>query len=286
MRIFNGIKNFFKKISLGISRTTGYSLPFTSSKKRVGNYGELEVYNELRTKLPEAIIIRNVCLNSKLAKGEIDFLIIYQAKVFVLELKSWRGNIYQDGDQFFQNKQSSGGNSYVNKLDNPFKQIKRNLYQIKQQFNNLWFEPIILFIETNSININRDIEWFTSVDKLVNYINSVDIKTNNEYHINSMMEKIQSYDKIISSSRFNKELSCIIDDSSLRFIANEKEIIKDDIISIKVNHHFSYDDVIITLGNREEVLFRLNNHKITFRKNGKSDIVNLSKIDVIFVNHK
>lgn len=286
MGIFKCIKSLFQKIGLGISRATGSTLPFTPTKKKVGNYGEVRVYNELKTKLPEATIIRNVCIDSELAKGEIDFLIIYQAKVFVLEVKSWRGNIYQDGDQFFQDKESSGGDSYTNKQVNPFKQIKGSVFQIKQQFHNIWFEPVILFIRTDSININRDIEWFTSVDELVNYINTVDVRTNKENHINSLIKNVRSYDKMTSSSWLGKELSCIIDESCLRFIINEKEITKNDIISIKVKHHFSYDEGLITLKNNEEIVFRFDDHKITYRNNEKSHVVSLSKIDAIFVNRK
>lgn len=59
-------------------------------------------------------------LDENLAKGEIDFLVVYKFKVFVVELKTWRGDIYQDGEHFYQDKESSAGEKYTNELGNPF----------------------------------------------------------------------------------------------------------------------------------------------------------------------
>lgn len=286
MGIFNNIRNFFKRIGVGINRATGSSLPFTPPEKKVGNYSEVEVYNALRAKLPEATIIRNICLDSDTAKGDIDLLIIYEQKVFILELKSWRGSIYQEGDNFFQNKDSSSGINYTNERVNPFSQIKRNLFQIKQQFSNIWFTPVILFIKTDSVDINQDIPWFTDIEELLTYIDTVQVRTNQESDISAIIKKVQSYDKLVSSTWFGKELSCIINENSLRFYLNQQEISKKDILSIKVKHHFSYDDAFITLKNTQEIKIRLENHKITYKENGKMKVVSLSKIDVIFVNKK
>lgn len=94
MGFFSGIKSFFKKVGIGISRLSGTSIPYTPAEKRVGNYGEEETYDLLKCALPEATIFKSVVLDENLAKGEIDFLIICKFKVFVVELKTWRGDIY------------------------------------------------------------------------------------------------------------------------------------------------------------------------------------------------
>lgn len=242
MEFFSGIKNFFKKVGAGISRSSGSSIPYTPAEKRVGNYGEEEVYDSLRRALPEATIFRSIVLDENLAKGEIDFLVIYKFKVFVVELKTWRGDIYQEGEQFYQDKESSAGETYTNELGNPFRQVKRNVYLIKQQFKSIWFEPAIIFIEADSVNINSDISWF------------------------------------------DKKLFCIIDEESLHFVINGKEIFKKDILSIRVNHHFSYDDVSIELKNHERLETRMDNYQITYRENGKRYKASFSKIDSIAIN--
>lgn len=284
MGFFSGIKNFFKKVGTGISRSSGSSIPYTPAEKRVGNYGEEEVYDSLSRALPEATIFRSVVLDENLAKGEIDFLVIYKFKVFVVELKTWRGDIYQEGEQFYQDKESSAGETYTNELGNPFRQVKRNVYLIKQQFKSIWFEPAIIFIEADSVNIDGDISWFESIDSFVNFVKNSNIRTNHDYQVASMIKKIKCYDKMIGKSWFDKELSCIIDEESLHFVINGKEIFKKDILSIRVNHHFSYDDVSIELKNHERLETRMDNYQITYRENGKRYKASFSKIDSIAIN--
>lgn len=83
MGFFSGIKSFFKKVGIGISRLSGNSIPYTPAEKRVGNYGEEETYDLLKCALPEATIFKSVVLDENLAKGEIDFLVIYKFKVLL-----------------------------------------------------------------------------------------------------------------------------------------------------------------------------------------------------------
>lgn len=52
MGFFSGIKNFFKKLGIGISRLRENSIPYTSAEKRVGYYGEEETYVLLKCALP------------------------------------------------------------------------------------------------------------------------------------------------------------------------------------------------------------------------------------------
>lgn len=286
MRLFIAVRNFFKKFVIGIKRINGDSLPFTPTNKKVGSHAEIEVFNEIKQLLPNASVIKNVCIDEKLAKGEIDFVIVYKTKVFILELKAWRGRIYQEKEYFYQNKESSIGEVYTNEISNPFKQIKRNLYHIKQRFPNVWFEPLVLFVGPDDIEINESIKWFISVSELVNYIKWCNTNTTHGYNIFELIKNIKSYDVITSSLSFGREIFCIINDSSLKFTVDSKIIKKTNIQSIRINHHFTYDDVEIKLINKEIIKVQLENYKIVYSQNEKRYSVSFSKIDYIEVNNK
>lgn len=280
-----GIKKFFKTLNLGIKRAFGTSLPYVDGAKRIGIYGEDILYDNLNELLPNAKIYKNVCYDKDNAYGDIDFVIINENKVFILELKTWRGDIYQEDGCFYQEKTSSYGERYGKELKDPFHQIKRHIYILKKQFPKLWFEPIVFFLGADSLHLaNNGVSWFTDVDALVNFIKCANVRTNYDNNIAYFKNNIVCYDKIVSYKHSNKLKSCIIDEQCLHFKIAKKEIYKKDILTINVEHHFSFDILTIKLITGNEVTIKLDNHLLYYKDSGNIYKVNLSKVDGIAVN--
>lgn len=281
-KLYNSIKSIIHKFHIGIDRIKGESLPYVSNEKKYGNKKEIEVYNFLCTQLPEAKIYKSICIDKESAKGEIDILLIYASKVFVIEVKSWKGKIYQEDDVFYKVKQSINGEQYREQMKSPFKQIKRSTYLIKQEFKNIWFEPIVLFQDCDEIHITEHFVCFIHLVDMIYYIKEKG--RNNSYaDLQYMDNHLVSYDRLVSNKWFEKEQSCIIEESTLTFKIDSFFIEKKHIKYIKVEHYFSYDNLFITLKNNLIKQIKLDNHMISYRNNSFRNTISLSKVDYIFI---
>lgn len=278
--MFKFIRNLFKSIKLYFNRKNNNSIPFTSANKIDGYNNEEHTYNYINANLKNAKIYKNVCLDNKTSKGEIDLLIIYENKVFIIEEKSWRGIISCDEDNFYQTKKSFQGEIYTNVKENPFKQIRRNLYLIKEKYPDIWFNPIVLFNNADEIDINSNDIYFDSLIDLINYIKNVNTIKNREYTINNLINTIKCYDTLYSKNNF---LRCIIDEKSLNFVLDKKEIFKSDIVEINVYHHALYDDLLIKLKNNEIINSQIENKELIYIENNEKNITYFSKIDYIVI---
>lgn len=281
-KLYNGIKTIIHKIHMGIERMKGENLPYVPDEKKYGNKKEIEIYNFLCIQLPEAKVYKSICIDKASAKGEIDILVIYASKVFIIEIKSWKGKIYQDGDVFYKVKESSSGERYVEQMKSPLKQIKKSTYFMKQQFKNIWFEPIVLFQDCEEIHISGDIACLVNLVDVMDYIKEKGRK-NSYADLEYMNSHLVSYDRLISNHFFEKEQSCIIEESTLTFQIDAFLINKKHIKCIKVEHHFSYDRLLITLKNDLIQQIQLDNHMIYYRNNGSCGSISLSKVDYIFI---
>ena len=95
-----------------------------------------------------------------------------------------------------------------------------------------------------------------------------------------MINTIKCYDTLYSKNNF---LRCIIDEKSLNFVLDKKEIFKSDIVEINVYHHALYDDLLIKLKNNEIINLQIENKELIYIENNEKNITYFSKIDYIVI---
>jgi hypothetical protein len=78
----------FHKIGVGLKRVfSSSSIDTISEEKSYGNDGEIEVEEELQRLIPNCIIKSNVMVYTSKGNCEIDLLVSYENKLFVIEVK-------------------------------------------------------------------------------------------------------------------------------------------------------------------------------------------------------
>lgn len=108
-----GIRAFFHKIKTGFVRLGEPSIPCVTAAKRYGNDGEDEFTYMLYRELPSCKIKRNVVIIAPEGNAEIDCLVLYQNKLFAIEVKRWKGRLMEREDGFLQkNRPLDGRNAY------------------------------------------------------------------------------------------------------------------------------------------------------------------------------
>lgn len=86
----------FHKIGVGLKRVfSSSSMDTVSEEKMYGNEGEFEVEEELQRLIPDCIIKSNVMVYTSKGNCEIDLLVSYDNKLFVIEVKHWLGRLYE-----------------------------------------------------------------------------------------------------------------------------------------------------------------------------------------------
>ena len=102
----------------------------------------------------------------------------------------------------------------------------------------------------------------------------------------SVQEQMSFFDKCIPAdylyaNAWGKSLHCIIDRTALRFETSEGVITADRIDSIRIAHHWSYDDLHIRLTDGTERNITLENAKIRVNDNGRVSTYALCKLNYI-----
>ena len=120
-----GIRAFFHKIKMGFVRAGESSIPYVNEAKRYGNYGEDEFTYMLRRELPSCKIKRNIVISTAEGNAEIDCLVLYENKLFAIEVKRWKGCLTEREDGFLQEKTDRWtGETHTKLLKSPFKQLE------------------------------------------------------------------------------------------------------------------------------------------------------------------
>ena len=87
---------------------------------------------------------------------ELDYVIINNNGVFIFEVKNFSGKLVGNEDDQYWNKYkiSSGNKEYIKEIRNPIKQLKREIYLLKEYLKyygvDLWIEGYVLFVNMNS----------------------------------------------------------------------------------------------------------------------------------------
>lgn len=278
-----GIRAFFHKIKMGFVRAGESSIPYVNETKRYGNYGEDEFTYMLRRELPSCKIKRNVVISTTDGNAEIDCLVFYENKLFAIEVKRWKGYLTEREDGFLQEKTDRWtGETHTKFLKSPFKQLGRAIYLLRKQVPvKAWVNAVVFFEddELESVSVFSDNVWFDRYQDLVSHIRN-DGKTSFGSGTIDLFEKCVPADYLYANA-WDKSLHCIINRATLRFDTPQGIIPVDRIVSIRIFHHWSYDELYVKLTDGLENIITLENGKIQVSNNGRVSMYALCKLDYI-----
>lgn len=136
-----------------------FLLPRTEEdgKERAGKEGEILAGKMIQQYLNEQdILFNNVEIVVHGREIELDYVVINKNGVFIFEVKNYSGELEGNEDDEYWNKYkiSSGNNEYVKEVRNPIKQLKREIYLLKEYLKyygiDLWINGYVLFVNMNS----------------------------------------------------------------------------------------------------------------------------------------
>lgn len=278
-----GIRAFFHKIKMGFVRAGESSIPYVNEVKRYGNSGEDEFTYRLCRELPSCKIKRNVAILTPDGNAEIDCLVLHHKKLFAIEVKRWKGYLTERDDGFLQEKTDRWtGETHTKLLKSPFKQLGRAIYLLRKQIPiKAWVNAVVFFEgdELESVSAFSDNVWFNRYQDLVDYISN-DGKVSFGTSANDFFERCVPADYLYANA-WGKSLHCIINRTTLRFKTPQGDISADNIDSICISHHWSYDELHITMADGSIKTITLENAKIQVSDNGRISTYALCKLDYI-----
>jgi len=263
-------------------RSKGPSIPYVNEVKRYGDDGEDRFIDMLCRDLPSCKIKRNIVIETPEGNAEIDCLVLYNNKLFAIEVKRWKGRLTERDDGFLQEKTDRWtGETHIKYLKSPFKQLGRAIHLLRKQIPvKAWVNAIVFFEDDKleSVSTFSDNVWFDRFDDLVAYIRN-EGKVSFGTGANDFFEKCVPADYL--HANYGKLLPCMIDRTTLRFKTPQGIIPADRIASIRIFHHWSYDKLHITLTDDSKRLISLENAKIQVNDNGRISTYALCKLDYI-----
>lgn len=134
------------------------SLSNDEDQKRIaGKEGELQAKKILNHYLNENdLLLNNLNISIHGRNTELDYVIINNNGVFIFEVKNFSGKLVGNEDDQYWNKYkiSRGDKEYIKEIRNPIKQLKREIYLLKEYLKyygvDLWIEGYVLFVNMNS----------------------------------------------------------------------------------------------------------------------------------------
>ena len=226
---------------------------------------------------------RNVAILTPDGNAEIDCLVLHHNKLFAIEIKRWKGYLTERDDGFLQEKTDRWtGETHTKLLKSPFKQLGRAIYLLRKQIPiKAWVNAVVFFEddELESVSAFSDNVWFDRYQDLVDYISN-DGKVSFGTSANDFFERCVPADYLYANS-WGKSLHCIINRTTLRIKTPQGEISADNIDSIRISHHWSYDELHITMADGSIKTITLENAKIQVSDNGRISTYALCKLDYI-----
>ena len=277
------IRAFFHKIKMGFVRAAESSIPCVDEAKRYGNYSEEEFTYMLQSELPFCKLKRNVVVSTDEGNAELDCLLLYENKLFAIEVKHWKGCLTELEDGFIQEKTDRWtGETYTKILKSPFKQLGRSIYLLRKQISTkAWLNAIVFFDneEGDSVSVISHNVWFDRYQDIVAYIK-------NGGKASFGTSAIEFFDKCVPADyiyakAWDKSLRCIINRDTLQFSTRKGVVPVDKIVSIRIYHHWSYDELYVRLSDGTESVISLENGKIQVNDNGRIGAYALCKLDYI-----
>lgn len=169
LNLFGPIKNLFKSIRSGFDRKNAQPLPDEDSAKKFGTEGEWQTYEDIQKFLPGGEFKRNVLSfeNGSVFK-ETDLVILYEKRLYVVEIKNWRGRLVQKGKSYFKVKKG-----VLVKVKDPFAQVQRSIAILKKQYHiSTWVTPIVLLLGADAKRVKppRHCHLFTDIPSFVIFV--------------------------------------------------------------------------------------------------------------------
>ncbi len=275
-----GLLTFFRKIKMFFVRAFEPSIPFRSRAEIYGCAGEDAFVDIIARILPECKIKRNVIVSSGEGEAEIDCLLLYRSKLFAIEIKRWKGRLCENGDRFVQIKTDRWtGEEHKKYHLSPFKQLRRAVYLLKKQFSSrAWINDLVFFEDTGSVSVLSDNIWFDNYEELADYIRS-DGKASYGREAQELFFNAACADLIYYNGVRGR--ACVIDPSSIRLESGQGIIPSNEIESISIKHHWTYDEVFIVLNSGSIVRVECDNAKIRILIDGIFRSYSLCRIDKI-----
>ena len=134
------------------------SLSSDEDQKRIaGKEGELQAKKILNHYLNENdLLLNNENISIHGRNTELDYVVINNNGIFIFEVKNFSGKLVGNEDDQYWNKYkiSRGNKEYIKEIRNPIKQLKREIYLLKEYLKyygvDLWIEGYVLFVNMNS----------------------------------------------------------------------------------------------------------------------------------------
>ena len=144
-----------------------------------------------------------------------------------------------------------------------------------------WVNAVVFFEddELESVSAFSDNVWFDRYQDLVDYISN-DGKASFGTSANDFFEKCVPADYLYDNARGRFEY-CIINRATLQFETPQGNISADNIASIRISHHWSYDELYITMTDNSMRAITSENAKIQVSDNGRISTYALCKLDYI-----
>ena len=154
---------------------------------KAGLKGQQILPKALSSLSDDYILINNVSLKDR--SCDIDHVIVGSKGLFAIESKHYNGEVFGQGDEWGYLKRGRAGGFYKGHIGNPAKQIKRNVWELKQRLDQIlsskgidpagvWVEPIVVFTNPKTIlKITDSAVTAIKLDSLFNFIEKYEAKT-------------------------------------------------------------------------------------------------------------
>lgn len=280
-----GLRAFFHKLKMWFIRLKEPSIPYVDSVKRYGDRGEDKFIYTLRRYIPSCEIKRSIAISTEEGEAELDFLILYNNKLFAVEYKRWKGRIVEEDDGFIQYKTDRWTDEiHKKRLKSPFKQLARAICLLRKQIPvNAWINDVVFFEDDGLeyVSITSDKACFSSYQRLADYIRN-EGKESFGSNAEIFFKKCSSSDYICSAS-WDKSLRCTINRKTLVF-SDEKGVIPPNSIDfIRIYHHWYYDELYVTTNDGDLRTVKVENLKIKVNDGGCVRHFSLCKMDYIIL---
>ena len=282
-----GIRSFFHKVKVYFQRNAEKGVvPYVAENERYGKHGEDSLVYNLAHELTNCRVKRNVLITTDMGRAEIDCLVLYQNKLFAIEVKRWKGRVIERDGEFFKEKTDRWtGEYHVKARKSPFKQINRAIYLLRKQIPiNAWVNSIVFFddIDLESISITSQDVWFQDRQELIEYIQKEGRASRDAQ---TFFDKCISADYVYSN-HWGNYLYCRIYPAYLCFNTPEKTVYAKDIVKITIEHHWWYDDLHILLTDGSIVSGQLENAVILVDDGGRTFRFAFCKLDHIVMGRE
>ncbi len=243
-----------------------------------GTLGERAAVNDLISFLPEARIKTNIIILNENGNAEIDCMLLYRGSLFAVEIKSWKGDVYETEEGFQKDKRDPyTGEIHTKQFKSPIKQVRRAISLLKENMKERVYINGVVYIEDNdSLSVSEGSPVFDRIEDLVDYIEGESRAQNSA--ATRFFEGLRPADRIIGSGIFGaRELYAVV----MLDFATQGATYMD------VKHEYSSDTVTVHYENGVQKHYSFENKKIKAVTTDGVEEFTLSGIDrIIFGKEK